>query len=66
VAESASEQGNGPSQSTAGTGGETAPETVIYEHFVGFDQLFDAVGAGCVQDSRFYSCPPSPQKVIES
>ena len=43
----AGEQGNGPSQSTAENGGETAPESVIYGHFVGFDQLFDTVRAGC-------------------
>jgi hypothetical protein len=42
----ASEQGNGPSQSTAENGWETSPESVIHGHFVGFDQLFDTVGAG--------------------
>ena len=45
-ATSASQRGNAPSQSTAENGGETAPESVIYGHFVGFDQLFDTVGAG--------------------
>ena len=46
-AKSTGERGNGPSQSTDENGGETAPETVIGEHFAGFDELFDTVRAGC-------------------
>ena len=46
-AKSASEQGNGPFQSTAENGRENSPKAGVYEQFNIFDQLFDTVGAGC-------------------
>ncbi len=55
---SASEQGNGPSQLTAENGAKTAPEIVIYGHFVGFQQLFDTIRAGCKNRAIILAMPP--------
>ena len=41
-----------PLNQRLGNSGEIALETVIYEHFKGFDELFDTVWDGCKNSRR--------------
>jgi hypothetical protein len=52
----------GASQSTVKNGGETSPASVIYGHFLVFDQLFDTVWARSKNRASILATPSVPSQ----